>query len=143
MPKYQQKNAASRQRPISCRLCRVRKLRCSRTVPCTNCVSRNVACDLEFPNVLPNSTAGSSLNSEILERLRRLESLLTTQQEHGCGGRQPLNITKSRLHFARPSSSPPQVEGPHAAREFLGLEGRNVNSSIPVGQNSKQESNYA
>ncbi|PYI00946.1 hypothetical protein BO78DRAFT_380068 [Aspergillus sclerotiicarbonarius CBS 121057] len=31
--------------PLSCRLCRAKKLRCDRTQPCPNCVSRNVPCE--------------------------------------------------------------------------------------------------
>ena len=33
-----------RQRPISCQFCRMRKLRCSRIFPCSNCTSRGVTC---------------------------------------------------------------------------------------------------
>ncbi|KAL5316076.1 hypothetical protein ACEPPN_016953 [Leptodophora sp. 'Broadleaf-Isolate-01'] len=37
------------ERPVSCRFCRSRKLRCSRESPCTNCVSRAIVCELPVP----------------------------------------------------------------------------------------------
>ncbi|VUC38082.1 unnamed protein product [Clonostachys rosea] len=84
----------SRQRPVSCAFCRVRKLRCSRDFPCTNCASRgrqcphptddkdvhqaplNVSALVAAGNTLsPPSSAG---DGAILSRLERLEALLAT-----------------------------------------------------------------
>lgn len=82
MPKGQQNSDSPRQRPVSCQSCRARKLRCSRTQPCTNCVSRNISCTWEHP-VLPASSATTpspSTNSDIIERLERIESLLVSQR---------------------------------------------------------------
>jgi hypothetical protein len=64
-----------RQRPVSCRLCRLRKLRCSREAPCSNCRARGVSCELE-PNTLP--TAASE--PELVERIRKLEQIVEQQQ---------------------------------------------------------------
>jgi hypothetical protein len=76
-------NAPSRQRPVSCGFCRKRKLRCSRTVPCSNCVSRSVRCDLEDAHEPPNSQQSTIPQVQILDRLDRLERLLVaTQKPH-------------------------------------------------------------
>ncbi|UNI16204.1 hypothetical protein JDV02_002664 [Purpureocillium takamizusanense] len=85
-----------RQRPISCALCRVRKLRCSRVFPCSNCTSRGVACEHEGSphgmslGVAPGSgihkdapvasSATADLNAvDLLSRLERLEALVASQ----------------------------------------------------------------
>lgn len=78
MPKDQQQHG-SRQRPVSCRFCRSRKLRCSREAPCSNCVSRRIHCDLEDVARPPAKTANAS-ESELLERIRKLEALVDGQK---------------------------------------------------------------
>ena len=80
MPKDVQKHAGTpRQRPVSCRFCRTRKLRCSREAPCSNCVSRGIHCEL-IESLPERSTSPSGSSSEILERLHRLEKLLVNQK---------------------------------------------------------------
>lgn len=79
-----------RQRPISCHLCRVRKLRCSRQFPCSNCTSRGVVCQHEGVAVAAAAVGGQTqLKSpalkdastlELLARLERLESLVASQR---------------------------------------------------------------
>jgi hypothetical protein len=78
-----------RQRPISCHLCRVRKLRCSRQFPCSNCTSRGVVCQHEGISVTPAAAGGQpqlksptlkdTSTTELLARLERLESLVASQ----------------------------------------------------------------
>ncbi|KAK8855934.1 hypothetical protein PGQ11_011846 [Apiospora arundinis] len=61
-----------------------RKLRCSRTSPCSNCVSRGIACDLEHPVARMSNSSNDSNNpdnSEIISRLQRLESILAPQSD--------------------------------------------------------------
>ncbi|KAL7795926.1 hypothetical protein V8C37DRAFT_373937 [Trichoderma ceciliae] len=80
-----------RQRPISCRLCRVRKLRCSRQFPCSNCTSRGVVCQHEGIAVTaaatgsqtqPKSPALKDASTlDLLARLERLESLIASQEK--------------------------------------------------------------
>ncbi|RDW62415.1 hypothetical protein BP6252_11848 [Coleophoma cylindrospora] len=96
MPKVQQQTRNSRQRPVSCRFCRSRKLRCSREHPCSNCVSRGVACELETPARPPSGTAGAS-ESELLERIRKLERLVESQK-----GRQN---EPAKLHHPSPGTT--------------------------------------
>jgi hypothetical protein len=78
MPK-DQRTGVPRQRPVSCRFCRSRKLRCNRESPCSNCVSRGVTCELENA-VRPPSEAASTSESELLERIRKLERLVESQK---------------------------------------------------------------
>lgn len=60
-----------RQRPISCKLCRQRKLRCSRVFPCSNCTCRGLICEHDGPVTAhssaarPDLAANSSANSAI------------------------------------------------------------------------------
>ncbi|KID90675.1 Fungal transcriptional regulatory protein [Metarhizium guizhouense ARSEF 977] len=76
-----------RQRPISCTLCRVRKLRCSRVFPCSNCTSRGVVCqhegtpqDATVASQSKSDTLPKDLSaSELLSRLERLEALVASQ----------------------------------------------------------------
>ncbi|PLB48529.1 hypothetical protein P170DRAFT_387034 [Aspergillus steynii IBT 23096] len=69
-------NAASRQRPVSCQFCRARKLKCNRQLPCGNCISRGIACQLYSQP----STGESVTDPHILERLRRLEDIVMRSQ---------------------------------------------------------------
>lgn len=81
MPKDQQKRSTpfTRQQPISCRSCRSRKLRCNRECPCSNCVSRGIVCELE--TVVRNQTgANTSSESELLERINKLERIVESQK---------------------------------------------------------------
>lgn len=98
-----------RQRPISCKLCRQRKLRCSRVFPCSNCVCRGLECVHDGPTsaaTAPSSAispgavgggGGANANaaaasqdktaqlpkelpaSELLARLEKLEALVANQ----------------------------------------------------------------
>ncbi|KIW08003.1 uncharacterized protein PV09_00949 [Verruconis gallopava] len=99
MPKDQY--SSSRQRPVSCTLCRKRKLRCSRDAPCSNCVSRAVPCDLEEK---PKPYNAESSQSEIIERLGRLEQLLAGRQSEQASAYNPIASTwKPRETAVQPS----------------------------------------
>ncbi|KAK7182325.1 hypothetical protein DPSP01_002374 [Paraphaeosphaeria sporulosa] len=75
MPKEFPKIGGPRQRPISCKFCRTRKLRCSREAPCSNCVSRGLPCELEQATH-SGSPADDDDKAELLERIRKLEALV-------------------------------------------------------------------
>src|ERR1700753_3633847 len=79
MPKDQRKDRFSRQQPASCRFCRMRKLRCSRENPCSNCMCRGIECELELPAVAA-STIPKSYETKLLDRLRQLEQRLENQE---------------------------------------------------------------
>ena len=122
----------SRQRPISCHFCRVRKLRCSRQFPCTNCTSRGVPC--REPTDPPpasrpvnsrktptaSSAAGASpASSDVLARLERLESLLAIRSKEleGVGVKLPEPSPVSTPRSQQPL--PPKLEGLTADAVFL------------------------
>lgn len=107
MPKAQQKHGTSRQRPVSCQFCRTRKLRCSRTAPCTNCVSRGIACDLErsFPQPGSASNSSGAESTEIFDRLRRLENLLDQRAGAQSSSRGTSEVEATESRFVHHSAS--------------------------------------
>lgn len=78
MPKHTQIRVA-RQRPVSCHFCRLRKLRCSREAPCSNCISRGIHCELENAVRSSPETLRAS-EPELLERIHKLEELVKNQK---------------------------------------------------------------
>jgi hypothetical protein len=121
MPRGQQNSDSPRQGPVSCQSCRTQKLRCSRTQPCTNCVSRSITCAWEHP-VLPassTSTPSPSTNSDIIEQLERIESLLVSQRTETDTHRQCVDGQHSEQAIASQllphptSSSPPNLHSGH------------------------------
>lgn len=72
--------------PWSCVTCRRRKVRCDRRTPCSNCATANVDCHYpvsyraprrEHQTVLKRAE-GKPRQSELLERISRLEGILET-----------------------------------------------------------------
>lgn len=115
MPKEQQKYDTPRQRPVSCRLCRTRKLRCNREAPCSNCVSRGVRCELRTP-IAHTATGLKTSESDILERINRLEELLSNQKPEQpktkqITGRRNSDSSKFHEQLSRPSASSPHIQG--------------------------------
>lgn len=63
-----------RQPQTSCNFCRSKKLKCDRLQPCSNCTSRGVPCEGQWlPSRSPGPARTSVSNSDVLERLHRLE----------------------------------------------------------------------
>lgn len=158
MPKDQQKRA-TRQQPISCRSCRSRKLRCNREIPCSNCVSRGVTCELEDA-VRPPPGPPSSLESELLERVRKLERLAESQKAvpneivtpHPRQGRTPVRPvhrpTVSRdIETPEAIHAPPGIETLNSDIAYLGsiysdkeqLVTLLTSSFIAISNNSQQD----
>ncbi|KAF2672032.1 hypothetical protein BT63DRAFT_452530 [Microthyrium microscopicum] len=106
MPRDLQK--LPRQRPVSCLSCRKRKLRCSRVAPCSNCVSRGIQCDLEATIAVPQQTAS---DSEIIERLNRLEQLLISKHSVEVEPKEISDESTSPVSQVLRSASSPQIEG--------------------------------
>jgi hypothetical protein len=68
----------------SCVICRRRKIRCDRKDPCSNCVKNKIDCHFPVTGRIPRRNRGPSTSktpaqkqSELLSRLRRLESVVT------------------------------------------------------------------
>jgi Fungal Zn(2)-Cys(6) binuclear cluster domain len=116
MPKVQRKQDSPRQRSVSCRFCRTRKLRCSRQAPCSNCVSRGIQCELDNP-IGQSSSIPRDSEPEVVERLNRLEKLLKTQksEQDGNVSETPNGLStdspRPQSQHAHNSASSPQIEG--------------------------------
>lgn len=75
----------TRRDPLSCQMCRVKKLKCDRQQPCSNCRTRRLSC--EYRRELPTTTATPTLrpavdnrdddlqaqNKALRDRVQRLE----------------------------------------------------------------------
>ncbi|KAM5371303.1 hypothetical protein ACJZ2D_008104 [Fusarium nematophilum] len=80
----------------SCVICRRRKVRCDRKDPCSNCVKSNIECHFPVTGRIPRRSrdpnawkSPAQKQSELLGRLRRLESVVTelaAQVEDGPSG---------------------------------------------------------
>ena len=63
----------------SCTLCRRRKVRCDRSVPCANCTRAGADCVPSIPSQAPRGRQGGRKrrpDGELLERIARLEALV-------------------------------------------------------------------
>lgn len=90
-----------RQDPVSCQLCRSKKLRCSRQHPCSNCSARGVTCTYAAdPPPQPRSTQVE--DPTVNARLRRLE--------------EAVEVLRSS---ALPPLTPVSADSPAAALDWL------------------------
>lgn len=120
MPKEpQSRPSGPRQRPVSCKFCRTRKLRCSRESPCSNCVSRNIQCDLEQQKNNAG-VADENEKAELLERIRKLEAIV----EQGAANNVP-SITPTPTPASTLSTN-------NVARPFDGAAKRFRSQDLPV-----------
>lgn len=125
-----------RQDPVSCLLCRSKKLRCDRQQPCSNCSTRGNTCEFitqagrqPQERKTPAPAAGSD---EVLARLKRLEDEVATLR-----GKPLLPVHPSQ------QPSPPAVNLPkdstdeehRAAFEWLEGIGTANNSSVGYSSN--------
>ncbi|ESZ98985.1 hypothetical protein SBOR_0643 [Sclerotinia borealis F-4128] len=111
MPKDKELRGARHrlERPVSCRFCRSRKLRCSREAPCSNCVSRGIICQLAVENTIRSTTPNAS-QPELLERIRKLEELVESQKLY----------TNSAVQHPRQGPESPESFGtPHTLQTHI------------------------
>lgn len=99
-----QQRHVRRQDPISCLLCRRRKLRCNRQQPCSNCVARNVPCEREgqlpLP-VTPQSGGSHASDTTIMARLSRLEDLVIRMSEQLSGTQRSIDaVPQTGTHIS-------------------------------------------
>ena len=67
------------QTPISCTLCRRRKVKCDRNTPCGNCVNARVDCVPSVPSHAPRGRQGGrkrKADGELAKRIAKLEQLV-------------------------------------------------------------------
>lgn len=80
----------ARQNPVSCRLCRLKKLKCNRQQPCSNCSNRGLGCEYFAQRSRSSPTRGrdhtetlptTSENAGFQARLERLEQAVFGNQD--------------------------------------------------------------
>lgn len=74
-----------RQDPVSCRLCRLKKLKCNRLHPCSNCMARNAECEFDSNQTVTSTRIQQDAepsNSAILSRLQRLEDMILRMNQN-------------------------------------------------------------
>lgn len=93
-----------RQDPVSCHLCRSRKLKCSRQQPCTNCIARGVSCvfGARPPTTAPAPPDTAFDTAAILARLQKLEEAVLASKQTKPPA--PLTATTPSLTYASPRS---------------------------------------
>ena len=69
--------AAPTPNPRSCVTCRRRKVKCDKKNPCSNCVRAKIDCVFPGPGRAPRKSRKPP-DAELLERLRRLEGVVTS-----------------------------------------------------------------
>ncbi|KAJ3460344.1 hypothetical protein MRS44_011211 [Fusarium solani] len=68
--------------PRACRNCRIRKIRCSREIPCTNCITSKITCQESTKDVTRRSTHAGSVpekDQDSIESLRKRVTALEQQ----------------------------------------------------------------
>jgi len=97
----------SRQDPVSCELCRAKKLKCNREYPCSNCVARGVTCRGSRSVTRNESVQQPTDIKSILERLDRLESIVVQQTKP-----QPTILNDDRPPSKRIALTPTSTDTP-------------------------------
>ena len=91
--------------PLSCKLCRKRKVRCDKRHPCNNCQKSNLDC--VFPQGRQRPTQGrSSRDTELFRRLRHLETALQALRSSG--------LRADRDEEAKSADSPSSQKSPES-----------------------------
>ncbi|KAK9241529.1 hypothetical protein V1506DRAFT_563627 [Lipomyces tetrasporus] len=129
MPKDKEMQGARQriERPVSCRFCRSRKLRCSRVAPCSNCVSRGIVCELPVENTIRSTTtngAPSATQPELLERIRKLEELVESQKLYTNGS------AVQHTNQSPESSDTPHTLQTHRSRSTLSPEIEHLDDDV-------------
>jgi len=101
-----------RQPQTSCNFCRHKKLKCDRSRPCSNCVSRGQTC-----HGGPTVISALSSPADVLERLRRLEQAVFSP-ENGMRHREPSTTSASEAGLSENKS----LEGQGSARPDTDLD---------------------
>ncbi|KAF5643670.1 uncharacterized protein FTJAE_3087 [Fusarium tjaetaba] len=98
----------------SCVTCRRRKIRCDRKEPCNNCIKSNIECHFPVTGRIPRRTRDGKTpaqkQSELLSRLRRLESVVTelaaqVEDENGAKTMGQITVDKEPTESSWATSS--------------------------------------
>lgn len=85
-PTVMNRSTRPRQAPVSCQLCRIKKLKCDRQYPCSNCSSRRVDCQpatrpAAQPQRIKHPLSSDIQNASVLARLQKLEDAVFGMQD--------------------------------------------------------------
>ncbi|KAG7404399.1 putative transcription factor lepB [Fusarium oxysporum f. sp. rapae] len=102
-------------RAVSCQFCRQRKLRCNRQCPCSNCLSRGIACPSLRTTTNDHPQIADSSNNAILGRLDKIEahlaSLASSSAARGPSiGEVPVVVLKADLNTESHRQLPPALQ---------------------------------
>lgn len=95
----QASDAGKEMHALSCSSCRQRKVKCSKTYPCPNCVRSGLAC--LFPTRKKDRRPRTNRNHELLNRLAKLEAIV--------GQVDPDAVSASPAHPPVDASPPPDA----------------------------------
>ena len=102
---------SSSARTLSCVLCQRRKIKCDRTVPCSNCVKANVVCTPSKPAPPRQRTRP---RQDLQERLAKCENLLRQYAESDRPVSSEL-VSRSPKAVTASGASTPSTGGVHGA----------------------------
>ena len=126
-----ERTSRPRQDPVSCQLCRTKKLKCNREQPCQNCLTRGVTCERQtrLPPNRGQHTPIVSENASILARLQRLEDLVL-----GSNGIEspPSASQQQRSQSVAPSQTSEREEAHRADAKWLESVGLREHSLVWV-----------
>lgn len=121
-PKSTMTRAKAGPDPVSCQSCRIRKLRCSRKSPCSNCVARHIPCNFSTTAQRSRSPLNPATHdAQILNRLEVLEGLIL-----------PANVAEPGHSKSRLRSSKHATPEAREASDLQELEniGTGLNSAV-------------
>ncbi|KAH8163344.1 hypothetical protein CIB48_g4903 [Xylaria polymorpha] len=98
--------------PLSCNLCRRRKLRCDRQQPCQTCSSRGLSLACSYAHNNPLGPATHTARPSVQDRLVQLEQLVMNVIQNQ-------NLSNSNAPTPGPLASDPQINIPHPSADDL------------------------
>ncbi|KAI5359686.1 hypothetical protein Slin15195_G073160 [Septoria linicola] len=99
--------------PRSCVTCRKRKVKCDKLWPCNNCNRAHIECVFPAPGRAPRKPRklGEGRDKELLERLRKLESVVKGMGAEVPGGELPEESQEVQADATSPKASPGEATG--------------------------------
>ncbi|KAI1368129.1 hypothetical protein F5Y08DRAFT_326165 [Xylaria arbuscula] len=88
--------------PRACEACKIRKIRCDRSHPCSNCQAAGIACE-QAPSVSDNRPQTTDRIAQLQDKFKRLEHRLSEVENQHKG---TVTITNSTESQSQLSSSP-------------------------------------
>ncbi|KAK4152579.1 hypothetical protein C8A00DRAFT_44389 [Chaetomidium leptoderma] len=119
--------------PLSCEPCRARKSKCNRASPCDSCVKRHQPSSCHYVSNVRRSEASSSKKSNLADRLRSLEALVSSfaAQDTGVQQREPTDGDSS-INDQRPRVEPgKELSPPLGSRPTTSSQGQSQTGANP------------